>query len=461
MLSLVLGTRPCRLVTLRVPRSLHTTSTAFKKKKGPSIKRDGLPLPNHKLTHPRSSKPQSRRNDLRPTPPEHFENLPKVQVWQERGPTDTPKKLKVDESAPSMTVIEGFRERQKKRSELSSIDQKSSQSQAGQQRVAQDLLKDLLVNKNALLSDDFDDSHISKNPNQAPSSLTKEPSFSALQPPPKNLPIYSEPRTFSGIKPRPRSMKRDLPPHLLEQESSLSVSDADEMASSHYNKWTNAAEIQKMFDTDPYQEDSPDADTGNESSSSKIAPRPDLNVETTVISGKERYINSVKPMRDTPVATLKRGLSRVLFNPSVHFLRDPRSHVYNFTPSLETIPNIDEFAFNRLPAYVTASKDQELTDMAQQQGTPFYGSTSTLTKALSHIYFVISNYRGVNNKALSGAFQKEVRVFSCASCCVLQSHQWAMLTLTQLRSHSGQTLPPAPNFPLCSGSNQDRVTRTR
>jgi hypothetical protein len=80
-------------------------------------------------------------------------------------------------------------------------------------------------------------------------------------------------------------------------------------------------------------------------------------------------------------------------SPSVHFTRDPRSHVYNFDPELERVPQADEFAFHRLPQYVTASEDPDLYEMVKQNDLKFYGSTSTLTKALSQIYFYISGER--------------------------------------------------------------------
>lgn len=91
-------------------------------------------------------------------------------------------------------------------------------------------------------------------------------------------------------------------------------------------------------------------------------------------------IIGIKPDFAQPkVASLKRGLSRVLFkyfastigipafradpfvflnSPTVHFLRDPHSLVYNFPPSIENIPRRDQFAAHRLPGYVTASQDK-------------------------------------------------------------------------------------------------------
>ncbi|KIL67829.1 hypothetical protein M378DRAFT_177093 [Amanita muscaria Koide BX008] len=94
-----------------------------------------------------------------------------------------------------------------------------------------------------------------------------------------------------------------------------------------------------------------------------------------------------------PVATLAHGLDRVLFNPGVHWLQDPRSRVYNFTPWLESIPKVDDFAFERLTRTLA-------------------GSTSSLTGMLSQIYFLISGDKYVDTQTLSRSFWSEPRHFT-------------------------------------------------
>ncbi|KAJ9116905.1 hypothetical protein QFC22_004562 [Naganishia vaughanmartiniae] len=149
------------------------------------------------------------------------------------------------------------------------------------------------------------------------------------------------------------------------------------------------------------------------------------------LEGKHLEITGIKPDFAQPkVASLKRGLSRVLFkyvtrcnrdpirqadllnlsndSPTVHFLRDPHSLVYNFPPSIEHIPRRDQFAAHRLPGYITASQDKDLLDLAKQHQLKYYGSTSTLTTALSQIYFLISGFRPVNTSNLTQAFADEV-----------------------------------------------------
>ncbi|KAJ9113931.1 hypothetical protein QFC19_000126 [Naganishia cerealis] len=82
--------------------------------------------------------------------------------------------------------------------------------------------------------------------------------------------------------------------------------------------------------------------------------------------------------------------------------------VYNFPPSIENIPRRDQFAAHRLPGYVTASEDKDLLNLAKQHQLKYYGSTSTLTAALSQIYFLISGFRPVNTSNLSQVFADEL-----------------------------------------------------
>ena len=49
-------------------------------------------------------------------------------------------------------------------------------------------------------------------------------------------------------------------------------------------------------------------------------------------------------------------------SPGVHWQRDPRSRVYNFPPHLENIPNVLDFAFERLQGFVSSSRDNVSID---------------------------------------------------------------------------------------------------
>ncbi|KIJ54277.1 hypothetical protein M422DRAFT_201351 [Sphaerobolus stellatus SS14] len=115
-----------------------------------------------------------------------------------------------------------------------------------------------------------------------------------------------------------------------------------------------------------------------------------------------------------PIAQLQHGLDRVLFNQTVHWLQDPHSRVFNFSPYLQTIPSVTDFAFERLPQYQHSSEDATLRDLASVYGKPFVGTTSSLTRLLAHIYFLLSEDKPVDTSTLSMAFADKPRTMSPA-----------------------------------------------
>ncbi|KAI0304363.1 mitochondrial protein Pet127-domain-containing protein [Multifurca ochricompacta] len=98
----------------------------------------------------------------------------------------------------------------------------------------------------------------------------------------------------------------------------------------------------------------------------------------------------IPPSPQSPVATLAHGLERVLFNPGVQWLQDPRSQVYTFTTWLENIIPVTNFAFERLPSFLPSSHDQDLYFVAQREGRKYAGSTSSMSGLLSQLYYLIS-----------------------------------------------------------------------
>jgi hypothetical protein len=97
-----------------------------------------------------------------------------------------------------------------------------------------------------------------------------------------------------------------------------------------------------------------------------------------------------------PVATLAHGLSRVLFNPGVHWLQDPRTLVYNFDHRLQDLVSPDQFNFDALTPYVTSSRDQQLVQLAHQNQRKYCGSTSSMTQTLSQIYLMLNGNKPLN-----------------------------------------------------------------
>ena len=113
-----------------------------------------------------------------------------------------------------------------------------------------------------------------------------------------------------------------------------------------------------------------------------------------------------------PVPPLSYGLDRVLFNPGVYNLQDQRTHVYNFDPYLQTIMPVSEFNFAALKEYVTSSKDTVLSGLARDHGKRYVGSTSSMTSALSHFHFLLSNWRDINLTTLSQGFPEDYKSFT-------------------------------------------------
>jgi hypothetical protein len=113
-----------------------------------------------------------------------------------------------------------------------------------------------------------------------------------------------------------------------------------------------------------------------------------------------------------PVPQLSYGLERVLFNRGVYQLRDPRSRVFNFDPYLQTIMPVTEFDFNALKEYITSSRDKSLISTAKAEEKKYTGSTSSMTSALAHFHFLLSQWRPINTATLSKNFPDDLRTFT-------------------------------------------------
>lgn len=89
----------------------------------------------------------------------------------------------------------------------------------------------------------------------------------------------------------------------------------------------------------------------NLSSRCTTSPRAATNCQAFSWSGESPL--QVKSARLIPCCI---GLTH-LSSPGVHWLQDPRSRVYNFTPWLQTVPKVSEFDFDRIPRFVPSSRD--------------------------------------------------------------------------------------------------------
>lgn len=91
------------------------------------------------------------------------------------------------------------------------------------------------------------------------------------------------------------------------------------------------------------------------------------------------------------------GLNRVLYQPvTLHQLRDARSGVYNFDRSLEKITPDYLESKEGSNHFVTPYKDQKLLELAKKYERKYVSSTSSMTSTLSHMHYLLSNFRPLN-----------------------------------------------------------------
>ncbi|KAG0203717.1 hypothetical protein BGX33_008941 [Mortierella sp. NVP41] len=130
------------------------------------------------------------------------------------------------------------------------------------------------------------------------------------------------------------------------------------------------------------------------------------------VKAKDVDIKNVTPKSKPKVAVLEHGLDRVLFNPGVHWLQDPRSSVFNFDPYLRSICQPKDFDYDALPAYKTSSMDPALLKMARTHHGKYMGSTSSMTSILSQFYFLVSGWKPLKTNHLSEAFTSQPKGFT-------------------------------------------------
>lgn len=110
-----------------------------------------------------------------------------------------------------------------------------------------------------------------------------------------------------------------------------------------------------------------------------------------ITAGNSPVVQS-NTLDNSTIPRLQHNLDRALFSPGVHFLQDPRTRVYNFTPYLKSIIKHTDFNFEAIGSFVNVSKDATLLQAANEHGKQFYSSTSSMTSALIQFYYLLNNY---------------------------------------------------------------------
>jgi hypothetical protein len=152
-------------------------------------------------------------------------------------------------------------------------------------------------------------------------------------------------------------------------------------------------------------------DRGHKGSSTKKAKDSGEQLQIQELEAQDLTFEPVE-VDIPPVPMLAYGLDRVLFNPGVYRLQDPRSRIFNFDPYLEKIMPVNEFDFEALSEYKTSSKDEALINLTKQLGTKFTGSTSSMSSVLQHFHFLLSGFRELNHTMLSRGFPDPSKKFS-------------------------------------------------
>jgi hypothetical protein len=151
---------------------------------------------------------------------------------------------------------------------------------------------------------------------------------------------------------------------------------------------------------------------GSTNSSGQLTEKPGMTAyEIKTVNATDLELVPIEKSQP-PVPNLAYGLERVLFNPGVYHLRDPRSRVFNFDPYLESIMPVADFDFDALKEYITSSRDETLLSAAAAENKKYTGSTSSMTSALAHFHFLLSQWRPINISNLSQGFPETLRTFT-------------------------------------------------
>ncbi|MCJ1428377.1 hypothetical protein MMC29_006286, partial [Sticta canariensis] len=141
----------------------------------------------------------------------------------------------------------------------------------------------------------------------------------------------------------------------------------------------------------------------NEKMKSKMREASRCHVEIHRLRSRELEVSAINPKK-LSLPSLSFGLERVLFNPGVYNLQDPRSRVFNFDPYLQTIMPVEEFNFNALNKFTTSSKDEHLLEIGRAYGKRYVGSSSSITSVLVHFHYLLSQWRQIDASMISKGF---------------------------------------------------------
>ena len=133
---------------------------------------------------------------------------------------------------------------------------------------------------------------------------------------------------------------------------------------------------------------------------------------TRTLRADTSHFKSLTIADQPKVPQLAHSLDRVLFNPGVYHLQDPRSRVFNFDPYVEKILPVSDFNFAALQSFVSSSKDKRLEQLARQHNKRYVSSSSSMTGVLATFHFLLSQWRPLNLGNVSRSFPEDSLKFT-------------------------------------------------
>ncbi|KAI3657936.1 hypothetical protein MP638_000248 [Amoeboaphelidium occidentale] len=135
-------------------------------------------------------------------------------------------------------------------------------------------------------------------------------------------------------------------------------------------------------------------------------------MRSLLLSSNVELPSFIRPSTFENLPRLHHGLERVLFNPGVHYLKDPRTNWYNYKRYLQRIVQPSKFNYDLLPQFTPPSQDTTLSELATEHNAKFVGSTSSTTAALSQIYFAVSGLKNIPTENYPKEFHNESSRFT-------------------------------------------------
>ncbi|BAO41068.1 putative mitochondrial translation system component PET127 [Kluyveromyces marxianus DMKU3-1042] len=121
--------------------------------------------------------------------------------------------------------------------------------------------------------------------------------------------------------------------------------------------------------------------------------------------------------------TLKHSLTQCLYQPmNIVPLRDNRTSVFNFTPFLESLIDVEDFDFDGISPFIPPSQDPKLAKITENMDKRYFSSTSSMTGLLSHMHFLLSNFRPLNLDQLTRSISPQYPTFTRgarSSCAII------------------------------------------